>query len=69
MLALRSAGNLDADRAKRISLDDLNGRTKPTQSPKLADFFGGNRNTAQIVVTRAAERQEYDVPREEGTVQ
>lgn len=68
-LALRSAGNLDDDQARRISLDDLTGRSSPSDGPKLSDFFGGRDDTAQIVITRAAEQQEYDVPREASAAQ
>lgn len=65
-LALRSAGSTQAAGAERISLDDLNGR-KPS-SPSLPSGLQGGGDTARILVTRAAERQEYDVPRESAAV-
>ena len=68
-LALRSAGSSGAGDAKRISLDDLNGVEKAPAPTGLAGLFGPRRTSAQIVVTRAVERQEYDVPREEKLAQ
>lgn len=62
-LALRSAGSTRASDASRISLDDLNGRGKKAEASAITSLFGQDR-TAQVVVTRAAERQEYSVPRE-----
>lgn len=56
-LALRSAGNTDADNTRRISLGDL--KNGGRRVAKL-----GNDGHANIVVTRAAERAEYSVPRE-----
>lgn len=69
-LALRSAGSNRARDAKRISLDDLNGIKKKKSEPStFAGLFGRSDATVQIVVTRAAERQEYDVPREKSAAQ
>lgn len=60
-LALRSAGNVQADDARRISLGDL--RSGPLSGAKKVAGLGTSRR-AQIGVTRAAERAEYSVPRE-----
>ena len=68
-LALRSAGSSGAGDAKRVSLDDLNGVDKAPAPTGLAGLFGTQSSTAQIVVTRAVQREEYDVPREEKRTQ
>lgn len=67
-LALRSAGSTEDNKARRVSLDDLNGTKKPG-APILADLFGGRDANARIIVTRAAEQEEYSVPREAVTQQ
>lgn len=57
-LALRSAGNTNADYTRRISLGDLQSGVR-----KVANLAGDD-GRVQISVTRAAERAEYSVPRE-----
>jgi len=68
-LALRSAGYTKADYARRISLNDLRSGGVVSIKQKVATLAVGNGGRVQIGVTRAAERAEYNVPREGATLQ
>jgi pilus assembly protein CpaB len=60
-LLLRKAGEVSEEKPRRITLHDLLGDLLPSKPPA--------QDTAKVVVTRGAQKQEYNVPFEDKTNQ